>query len=399
MNKRIFWKGVLAVSLVQLLSGCATGGAAAGALSATPWKDVEKLAYSGWTVLSEQPRVLMRSRTSAKKVQGDEVWADGFVTELDLKSEYDRAVRFDLEVKAPGGTVRCAPVAIALAQLKRTETPRDIPCELGPQGALHLTLVTVDKDAYSISKIRSFPWADLDSLPFSEPQVLSASPHVTMTYRVSSVRHGGDMTWPPGHLADIELSNEASYDVDFAATFAAPGADGSSADSACDGTTVQVPTGNDAQPAGPVECVLHSREKKRIRLVLARPDGFHFADFRNRPPKDWFAFKEPSMAQVFWRGETSTTQATVIPDDDPSKQSYGYEASVSFFNARSEPAIIQFVVVPSFSTAVRSMPDPARHIGGGGVTLLGGEVKKISRASVVKEWTLWASPRKAAAGR
>ncbi len=102
------WVAVLLVTV----TGCATGGAAAGALSATPWKDVEKLAYSGWTVLSEQPRVLMRSRTSAKKVQGDEVWADGFVTELDLKSEYDRAVRFDLEVKAPGGTVRCAPVAI-----------------------------------------------------------------------------------------------------------------------------------------------------------------------------------------------------------------------------------------------------------------------------------------------
>lgn len=398
MKGRILWGSALTAAVVQFLPGCASTGAAPGALNATPWEDVEKLPYTGWAVLSEQPRVLMRSRTSPKKVTGEKEWADGFVTELELKSEYDRPVKFDLEVKSPAGVVRCAPGTIALMQLKRTDTPKTVACELGPQGALKLTLLTADKDSYTLSKIRSYPWADLDAMAFSEPQVLSASPRVTMSYRVSNAQHGGDMTWPAGRLADIELANEAPFDVDFSGTFAAPDANGATAEITCDGTTIQVPSGSDAQPTGPLECVLRAREKKRIRLVLAKPDGFQLTDFRNRPPQGWVAFKDPSMAGIFWRGETSAAQTTVIPDDDPSKQSYGYEAGVAFFNARNEPALIQFVVVPGFSTA-RSMPDPTRHIGGGSVTLLGGEVKKISRASVVKEWTLWAAPRKSAAAR
>ena len=142
-----------------------------------------------------------------------------------------------------------------------------------------------------------------------------------------------------------------------------------------------------------VPCKVGAKETRTLTAVLANPDAFSFSEVRNRPPKGWFAFKDPAMSGVFWKAETGSRQDTVVPDDDPTKQSVGYEVAVTFFNARTEPAFVNFVVVPNVGTPPTSMPDPARQIGGGTVTLLGGEVKKILRASVVNEWTLWAAPR------
>jgi hypothetical protein len=141
-------------------------------------------------------------------------------------------------------------------------------------------------------------------------------------------------------------------------------------------------------------CFVPSRDTRTFSAVLARRDGFNFIEAHNRPPQGWTAFKDPSLAGVFWKAETGTRQDTIIPADDPSKESVGYEVAVTFFNARTEPAIVNFVVVPNVGKPPESMPDPNRQIGGGTATLLGGEVKKVVRASIVREWTLWVAPRK-----
>jgi len=384
---------VLSGLLTFALSGCGSNGPR-GDLSDTPWKDIEKLPFTEWKVISEKPRLLLRQRVSNKRVDDEKEWSDGYVTQLELKNEDSRTVKFDLDAKAVAGAQHCAQSAVQLVPIHKQTAAVRTPCEVAAGATLHLNVLSANKGEVTIGKVRAFPWTDLDKMEYSEQKILSANPRVTLVSRVSTINHSGDTTWPAGYLAQFQIDNQAPYDMDFSAVLNTAQVGEQGGKVACDGTAMTIPTGSADQMFATEPCMLGSKETRTLSVVLARPDGFQFSELRNHPPKGWIAFKDPAMAGVFWKGETGNRQDTVVPDDDPSKQSVGYEVAVSFFNSRTEPAIVNFVVVPNVGKMPENMPDPSRQIGGGTATLLGGEVKKVVRASIVREWTLWAAPRK-----
>lgn len=390
MNYGPFRRGALAVALF-ILAACGSN-APKGDLTDTPWKDAEKLPYTEWIVISESPRLLKRTRISEKKVDDEKEWNDGYVTQLELKNEHDRAVRFDLDAKVAAAVQKCSQNAVMLVAISKRSAAQKVPCEIEAGQTLHLNVLSAAKGDVAVTKIRAYPWTDVEKMEYSESKVLLASPRVTLSQRVSAIGHGGDATWPAGYLAQFQVSNEAPYEMDFSSTLIAATVGEQGGKVSCDGTTLTIPTGNADEPVSTVPCTVPAKETLTINAVLAKPDGFSFSEVRNHPPKGWMAFKDPAMSGVFWKADTGNKQDTVVPDDDPSKQSVGYEVGVTFFNARTEPAMVNFVIVPNVGKPPETMPDPNRQIGGGTATLLGGEVKKVVRASIVREWTLWAAP-------
>jgi hypothetical protein len=365
-----------------------------GELTDTPWDDAEKLPYSEWRVVSEKPRLLQRQRASKEKVKDDKEWADGYVSQVELKNEDTRTIKFDLDARAPAGPQRCEKSAVMLFPIQKKGAPVRTPCEVEAGATLRLMVLSAGKGEVTISNVRAFPWTDVDKMKFTEQKVLSHDPRVTLLARVSQVNHGGDSTWPAGFLAQFQVISEAPYDMDFSAQLLTPKVGDQGGKLACDGTALVVPGGGAEDALATEPCFVAGKDTRTFSAVLARADGYAFGVAYNRPPKGWTAFKDPALAGVFWKAETGTRQDTIIPADDPSKESVGYEVAVTFFNARTEPALVNFVVVPNVGKPPESMPDPNRQIGGGTATLLGGEVKKVVRASIVREWTLWAAPRK-----
>lgn len=365
-----------------------------GELTDTPWDDAEKLPYSEWRVVSEKPRLLQRQRVSQKKVKDEKEWSDGYVSQIELKNEDTRTIKFDLDAKAAAGPQRCDKSAVMLFAIQKKNAPVRTPCEVEAGATLHLMVLSAGKGEVTINNFRAFPWTDVDKMKFTERKVLSQNPRVTLLARVSEINHGGDSTWPPGFLAQFQIANDAPYDMDFSAQLLTAKVGDQGGKVACDGTALIVPSGGPEDALATEPCFVASKDTRTFSAVLARADGYAFVEAHNRPPKGWTAFKDPAMAGVFWKAETGTRQDEIVPDDDPSKQSVGYQVAVTFFNARTEPAIVNFVVVPNVGKPPESMPDPNRQIGGGTATLLGGEVKKVVRASIVREWTLWAAPRK-----
>ncbi|MGH2829509.1 MAG: hypothetical protein ACRDJM_03390 [Actinomycetota bacterium] len=381
------------IGALLAVAACASK-APRGELTDTPWDDAEKLPYSEWRVVSEKPRLLLRQRASQKKVKDDKEWSDGYVSQIELKSEDTRTIKFDLDARAAAGTQRCDKSVVMLFAIQKKNAPVRTPCEVEAGATLHLMVLSAGRGEVTINNFRAFPWTDVDGMKFTEQKVLSQNPRVVLLARVSEINHGGDTTWPPGFLAQFQIASDAPYVMDFSAQLLTPKVGDQGGKVACDGTALAVPSGGSEDMFTTEPCFVASKDTRAFSAVLARRDGYAFVEAHNRPPKDWTAFKDPALAGVFWRAETGTRQGTIVPNDDPSKESVGYEIAVTFFNARTEAAIVNFVVVPNVGKPPESMPDPNRQIGGGTATLLGGEVKKVVRASIVREWTLWVAPRK-----
>ncbi|MGH8442501.1 MAG: hypothetical protein ACRETF_06305 [Nevskiaceae bacterium] len=381
------------VGALLAVAACASK-APRGELTDTPWDDAEKLPYSEWRVVSEKPRLLQRQRVSQEKVKDDKEWSDGYVSQIELKSEDTRTIKFDLDARAPAGTQRCEKSVAMLFAIQKQGAAVRTPCEVEAGATLRLMVLSAGKGEVTISNVRAYPWTDVDKMEFTEQKVLSQNPRVTLLARVSAINHHGDTTWPPGFLAQFQIVSDAPYVMDFSAQLLTAKVGEQGGKLTCDGTALTVPSGGPEGAFTTEPCYVASKDTRSFSAVLARRDGYAFVEAHNRPPKDWTAFKDPALAGVFWRAETGARQDTIVPPDDPSKESVGYEVAVTFFNARTEPALVNFVVVPNVGKPPESMPDPNRQIGGGTATLLGGEVKKVVRASIVREWTLWVAPRK-----
>ncbi|MGQ0585995.1 MAG: hypothetical protein ACT4PK_02185 [Gammaproteobacteria bacterium] len=366
-----------------------------GELYDTPWEDTDEEPWSEWRVVSEKPRLLQRQRVSEDESEDEKEWSDGYVSQIELKNEDNRTIKFDLDAKAAAGAQRCEKSVVMLIAIRKGAEPVRTPCEVEAGATLHMVVLSARRGEVTISNFRAFPWIDLDKMKFTEQKVLSQNPRVTLLARVSEIGHEGDSTWPAGFLAQFQVVSEAPYAMDFSAQLLTAKVGDQGGRVACDGTALTVPNGSAENPFSNEPCWVASKDTRAFSAVLAQRDGFSLIEAHNRPPQGWIGFKDPALAGVFWKGETGARQDTIIPADDPSKESVGYEVAVTFFNARTEPAIVNFVVVPNVGKPPESMPDPNRQIGGGTVTLLGGEVKKVTRASIVREWTLWVAPRKA----
>jgi hypothetical protein len=394
--KSVLHRAVVGALLAAVACSAGAAKKQRGELYDTPWEDDEEdLPYSEWRVVSEKPRLLLRQRIGEEEAKKEKEWSDGYVSQIELKNEDTRTIKFDLDATAPAGAQKCEKSVVMLIPIRKGAEPVRTPCEVEAGATLHLLVLSARKGGVSVGNFRAFPWTDLEAMKFTEQKVLSQNPRVALLSRVSEIDHPGDTTWPAGFLAQFQIVNEAPYSMDFSAQLMTPKVGDQGGSLACDGTQLIVPGGGPEGAFTTEPCHVAGKGTRAFTTVLARRDSFNFIEAHNRPPPGWTAFKAPELAGVFWKGETGTRQDTVIPPDDPSKESVGYEVGVTFFNARTEPAIVNFVVVPNVGKPPEAMPDPNRQIGGGTATLLGGEVKKVVRASIVREWTLWVAPRKA----
>lgn len=98
-------------------------------------------------------------------------------------------------------------------------------------------------------------------------------------------------------------------------------------------------------------------------------------------PEGWTSFNNRSMLNVYWKSDTSAKEEFFRPPDDSAKSGHGYATWVTFWNRRTEPVVVDFVIT---DPSVNGMPDPSRHIGGGSITLLGGQTKTVGRIAPQK---------------
>jgi hypothetical protein len=230
-------------------------------------------------------------------------------------------------------------------------------------------------------------WPGMSELPWTDWMVASAYPKVSYRIRVHpSYSRSNKDYGTSGHLAQIEVRNDESEPANVTVSaFMYLFGDGWN-DSL--GTYYWTLTSTGERPeAAKKGILLPPGATVSGSAGMRRTNDFLKFTAKVLAPDGWNPPWHRNINNIFWKSETSSEETYVGVPDDPSKSGRGYEVTVTFWNRRADPVVIDFAITDG---SLEGMPDVRRHAGSGSVTLLGGQQRSVSRSSPVRSWTIQA---------